>query len=118
MKLRPLKIYTIDGYGKAFVPNYEHFDNMDDAYSKLFLKLVEIIEKVVPAENGWIKSSSQKRLESVISEKFAIRDKTFEAYKKKRHVKQRGIISKILLQERKNFFESKLSECVGRPKNL
>ena len=31
MKLRPLKIYTIDGYGKAFVPNYEHFDNMDDA---------------------------------------------------------------------------------------
>ena len=66
------------------MPEYKKFDNVNDAYSNLIQKLMEVIDKVAPVKSKRIKRNSQEWFDSEISEKLIIRDKLFKKYKKTR----------------------------------
>lgn len=55
-----MKNCIVVGYEKALgevnFPNYEDFDNVNDAYSKFIQKLMAIIDKVAPAKNEKMKT--------------------------------------------------------------
>ena len=61
---RSFKHYTIDGYGKALVEinfsEYKKFGNVNDAYSNVIQKLMEVIDKVAPVKSKRIKRNSQE----------------------------------------------------------
>ena len=60
IKSRSLRNYPDDCYEKALgevnFPNYEDFDNVNDAHSKFIQKLMAIIDKVAPAKNEKMKT--------------------------------------------------------------
>ena len=98
---------------------------MNDAYSDFIQKLMEVIDKVAPVKNKRIKRNSQEWFDSEISEKLIIRDKFFKKYKKTRlHVdkenykRARYSVQNLITKKKKEFFENKLKECIGKPKDL
>ena len=120
IKFRSFKSYTIDGYKKALVEinfsKYKNFDNVNDAYSNVIQKLMEVIDKVAPVKNKRIKRNSQEWLD---------RDKLFKKYKKTRlHVdkeiykRARHSAQNLIAKKKNEFFENKVKECIGRPKHL
>ena len=64
IKFRSFKNYIIDRYEKALVeinfPEYENFENVNDAYANFIQKLMEAIVKVAPVKNKRIKRNSQE----------------------------------------------------------
>ena len=82
IKFRSFKNYTIHGCEKALVeinfPEYKNFDNVNDAYSNLIKKLMEVIGKVAPVKNKRIKKNSQEWFDSEVLEKIIIREKLFK----------------------------------------
>ena len=129
IKFCSFKNYTIDGYEKALVeinfPEYKNFDNMNDAYSNFIQKLMEVIDKVAPVKNKRIKGNSQEWFDSEISEELIIRDKLFKKYKKTRlHVDEeiykraRYSVQNLIAKKKKEFFENRLKEFIGKPKEL
>ena len=98
---------------------------MNDAYSNFIKKLMEVIDKVEPVKNKRIKRNSQQWFNSEIAEKLIIWDKRFKKYKKTRlHVdkeiykRARYSVQNLIAKKKKEFFENKLRECIGKPKDL
>ena len=64
IKFRSFKNYIIDRYEKALVeinfPEYENFENVNDAYANFIQKLMEAIVNVAPVKNKRIKRNSQE----------------------------------------------------------
>ena len=129
IKFRCFKYYTIDGYGKVLVEinfsEYKNFDNVNDAYSNFIQKLMKVSDEVAPVKNKRIKRNSQEWFDSQISEKLIIRDKLFKKYKKtklhedkKIYKKARYSVQNLIAKKKKCFFENKLKECIGKPKDL
>ena len=86
---------------------------------------MEVIDKVAPVRSKRIKRNSQEWFDSEISEKLIIRDKLFKKYKKTRlHVdkeiykRARYSVQNLIAKKKKEFFENKLKECIGKPKDL
>ena len=86
---------------------------------------MEVIDKVAPVKNKRIKRNSQEWFDSEISEKLIIRDKFFKKYQKTRlHIDEdifkraRYSVQNLIAKKKKGFFENKLKECIGKPKNL
>ena len=86
---------------------------------------MEVIDKVAPVKSKRIKRNSQEWFDSEISEKLIIRDKLFKKYKKTRlHVdkeiykRARYSVQNLIAKKKKEFFEKKLKECIGKPKDL
>ena len=98
---------------------------MNDAYSDFIQKLMKVIDKVAPVKNKRIKRNSQEWFDSEISEKLIIRDKHFKKYKKPRlhldkeiYKRARYSVQNLIAKKKKEFFENKLKECIGKPKDL
>ena len=86
---------------------------------------MEVIDKVAPVKSKRIKRNSQEWFDSEISEKLIIRDKLFKKYKKTRlHVdkeiykRARYSVQNLIAKKKKQFFEKKRKECIGKPKDL
>ena len=77
IKLCSFKNYTVE----INFPEYEDFDNVNDA--SFIQKLMEVIDKVAQVKNKRIKKNSQGWFDSQISENLIIWDKLFKKYKKK-----------------------------------
>ena len=82
IKSRSFKGYAIHGYEEALVeinfPEYKNLDNVNDAYSSLIKKLMEVIDKAAPVKNKRIKKKSQEWFDSEILEKIITRDELFK----------------------------------------
>ena len=98
---------------------------MNDAYSNFKQKLTKVTDKVVPIKSKRIKRNSQEWFDSEISEKLRIQDKLFKKHKKTGiHVdkevykRARYSVQNLIPKKKKEFFENKLKECIGKPKDL
>ena len=64
LNFRSFKNYTVDFYKEALkqldFPNYESFDDVNSAYSKVFQKILTVIDKVALYRNKQIKGNIQK----------------------------------------------------------
>ena len=110
---------------KFIFPEYKKFDNVNDAYSNFIQKLTKVIDRVAPVKSKRIKRNSQEWFDSEISEKLIIQDKLFKKYEKTRlHVdkeiykRARYSVQNLIAKKKKEFFENKLKECIGKPKDL
>ena len=85
---------------------------------------MEVIDKVAPVKNKRIKRNSQEWFDGEISEKLIIRDKFFNKYKNRLHVdkeiykRARYSVQNLIAKKKKEFFESQLKKCIGKPKDL
>ena len=83
------------GLWEVKFPNYENFDNVNDAYSNFIKRLIEVIAKVASVKS---KEFLKNYFDSDISEKLIIRDKLFKKYRKARfHVDKRTYIYKSMV---------------------
>ena len=84
-----------------------------------------VIDNLAPSKNKRIKGTSQNWFDAEIMEKIGDRDKVFKNFKKSHlHVDKdnykeaRNEIQRLIRTKKKAFFESKLTEKIGRPKEL
>ena len=83
------------------------------------------IDKVVPIKERRIKHNSKEWFDGKISEAIKNRDKFLKTLKKSRlHIDKelynvaRYKVHKLIFNKKKDYFENKLNECIGKPKEL
>ena len=106
-------------------PNYENFQDTNLAYSDFINKLTCVINTIAPIKKKKVKNNSQDWFDGEVAEKIAIRDKLFKKFKKsKLHVDKdlyreaRNNVESIIKSKKKTYFEDKLKENIGKPKEL
>ena len=81
-----LKNYSADIYeealGRADFPNYNNFENINDAYSNFIRKVMGVIDLVAPIKSRRIKQNSQGWFDGEFAEKTSVHDKLFKKFKK------------------------------------
>ena len=121
-----MKSYTIDSYKEALkqlnFPNYETFDDVNGTYSNFFQKIMTVIDKIAPYKNKRIKVNTQKWFDSEVLEKLNARDKLSKKFKKSGFntdvQKAEYDAWKLITTKKQEFFEEKLSETIGKSKEL
>ena len=83
------------------------------------------IDKVAPIKERRIKHNSQEWFDGEISEAIKNRDKLLKKFKKSRlHIDKelynaaRFKVHKLIFNKKKDYFENKLNECIGKPKEF
>ena len=129
IRCRSLKNYSAviyeEALGKVDFPNYHNFDNIDDAYSNFIQKVMGVIDLVAPIKSRGIKQNSQEWFDGEVAENISVRDKLFKKFKKsKLHIDKeiykiaRYEVQKLISYKKKSFFENKLNDSIGKPKEL
>ena len=129
INFRSMKNYTKDLLNEklqsANFPDYKNFQDASLAYSDFIGKLTGIINSIALMKQSKVKNNSQEWFDGEISEKIIIRDKLFKKFKKsKLHVDKdlfkeaRNNCESLTKQKKKSYFEDKLKENVGQPKEL
>ena len=105
--------------------NYENFININETYSNFIQKLTSVIDEIAPCKTKRVKGNSKEWFDSVVSEGINNRDKLFKKFKKSRlpldqenYKKAHYEVKKLIAEKKRNFFETKLSENIGKPKGL
>ena len=126
---RSLKNYTAEAYkealGKVFFPDYENFSDVNKAYENFIQKLMSVIDKLAPFKTKRVKGNSQEWFDDEVLESIAPRDKLFKKYMhgklnvdKEIYNKARNKSHRLILQNKREYFESKLKENIAKPKDL
>ena len=124
-----LKNYTADYYKEALkqvdFPNYENFGDVNKAYSNFFQKLMTVIDKITPCKSKRVKGNTQKWFDGEVLEKLNLRNELFKKFNKSRlhtdkelYKKSKCDALKLIMSKKQAFFEEKLSETIGKSKEL
>ena len=128
-QFRSFKNYSAELFEGALTdidfPNYEQFTDIDAAYADFISKLTEVIERIAPMKQTKIKNNTQEWFDGEVAEKITIREKCFKKFKKsKLHIDEEIFkesqkdVKNIIKEKKKEFFENKLTENIGKPKEL
>ena len=86
---------------------------------------MSITDKVAPIKERWVKHNSQEWFDREIANEIKNRDKLFKKFKKsKLHIDKdiyntgRYKVRKMIFNKNRSFSEKKLSESIGKPKDL
>ena len=71
-----------DALKKFNFPNYELFNDVNDAYSNLFQKVRAVIDNTAPCKTKRVKANAQKLFDEEVLENINTRDKPFKRFKK------------------------------------
>ena len=63
-----------------YFPNYNNFENINDAYSIFIQKVMGIIDPVAHIKSRWKKQISQEWFDSEVAEKISVCDKSFKKF--------------------------------------
>ena len=106
-------------------PNYENFININEAYSNFIQKLTSATDQIAPSKTKRVKGNSKEMFDSVVSEGMNNRDKLFQKFRKSRlpldqknDKKACYEVKKLIAEKKRNYFETKLTENIGEPKEL
>ena len=124
-----LKNFSVVAYKEALkkvkYPNYENFININEAYSNFIQKITSVIDEVAPCKTKRVKGNSKEWFDSVVSEEINNRDKVFKKFKKSRlplnqenYKKALYEVKKLIAEKKRNYFETKLTKNIGKPKEL
>ena len=84
--LRSLKHYAVNlfvkGLRKVNFWNYEHFSNIDAAYTDFLNKLIKVINKIAPSKEIRIKNSNQDWFDREVADLIQVQEKLFLKFKK------------------------------------
>ena len=83
------------------------------------------IDKVAPIKERRVKQSSREWFDGEIADEIKNRDKLFKKFKKSKLNIDKDIynaarykVRKMIFDKKRSFFEKKLSESIGKPKDL
>ena len=126
---RSFKKYTVDAYedalNKVNFTNYELFNDVNEAYSNFFQKIRIVVDSIAPYKTKRVRANIQKWFDGEVLENINTRDKLFKKFKKSRlHIdkelykKAKYNTLKLIAAQKRAFFEDKLAENIGKPKEL
>ena len=129
IQVRSLKKYNVEAYTnelrKINFPNYDTFSNVNIASTDLVKKISNTIDSVVPIKELRIKNNTQGWFDSEIADDIKIRDKYFKKFKKSNlhidydfYIEAKYNVKKLIKQRKKEFYKTKLTENIGKPKEL
>ena len=108
IQFRSFKHYSVDLFeeelSKLNFPNYQDYNEINEAYNDFIQKIMSLIDKVAPTKERRVKQTSQEWFDGEIAEeiKYAARCK----------------VRKMIFNKKRSFFENKLIESIGKPKDL
>ena len=110
VKIRSLKHYTKDLFLENLrninFPNYQNYDDVNEAYTDFVNKIIVEIDKIAPLKKIRIKNSSQEWFDEEIIEHINKRDKLFQKFKKSREASDE-LLYKRMKNRLKNMIKSK-----------
>ena len=116
---RSFKKYTVDAYKDALkkvnFPNYELFNDVNEAYSNFFRKIRIVVDSIAPFKTKMVKANTQKWFDGEVLENINTRGKLFKKFKKSRlhidkelHRKAKYNTLKLIAAKNEHFFDNKL----------
>ena len=128
IQVRSLKKYSAEIFTNALktvqFPNYNIFSNVNVAYSDLLNKISDTIDRVAPRKEISIKNNTQEWFDNEIVEAIKIRENYFKIFKKSNlqidynfYIEAKYNTQK-LIKQKSEFFNTKLTENTGKPKEL
>ena len=128
-KFRSFKNYSADLFKETLTsinfPNYQNFNDSTEAYDDFIQKIMVAIDKVAPIKERRIKHNSQEWFDGEISEAIKNCDKLLKKFKRSRLQIDKELynmaqykVHKLIFNETKDYFENRLNECIGKPKEL
>ena len=129
VKFRSFKNYSLEDYENSLravnFSNYEDFECLDTAYSDFINKLMEVVNTSAPVLERRIKNHTEEWFDGDIAELITIRNKLSKKFKKTRlnideqlYKEAKYKVDNLIKNKKKQFFEEKLKENVGKPKEL
>ena len=129
IKCRSFKNYSTELFQEELkssqFPNYNNFDNVDNAYTNFVERLLLCIDKTAPIKEIRIKNRSQVWFDGEIAEAITKRNKPFQKFKKSRlnidheiYKESKYYVQNLIKQKKRTHFENKLTENIGKPKDL
>ena len=129
IRFRSFKHYTVDLFeeesSKLNFPNHLNYNEINEAYNDFIQKIMSVIDKVVPIKERRFKQNSQEWYDGEIADEIKNRDKLFKKFKNsKLHIDKdiynvaRYKVRKMIFNKNRSFFEKKISESIGTPKEL
>ena len=129
INVRSMKKYSetelINLLKKIDFPNYNNFENINTAYSDFINKVEMAIDKIAPLKKICIKNKTAEWVDIEILNGIKKRDKLFTKFKKSKsyddhenYKKARNNLQKLIKNKKRNFIEHKLTENIGKPKEL
>ena len=129
IKFRSFKHYSADLLKETLTsinfPNYQNFNGATEPYDDFIQKIMVAIDKVAPIKERRIKHNSQEWFDGEISEAIKNRDNLLKKFQRSRlHIDKelynaaRYKVHKMIFNKKKNYFENKLNECIGKRKEL
>ena len=111
---RSFKKYTVDAYKDALkkvnFPNYELFNDVNEAYSNFFQKIRIVVDSIVPFKSKRVKVDTQKWFDGEFLQNINTKDKLFKKFKKSRlhndkklYKKAKYNTSKLIAAENEHF---------------
>ena len=104
-------------------PNYQNYDNVNEAYTDLVIKITSALDKIAPLNEIRIKNSSQEWFDAEIIEQIKKRDKLFQLFKKSKlasveliYKRAKNHLKHLINTKKKNYMRTKLSMNIGKPK--
>jgi len=106
-------------------PDYEVFTDINNAYSDFCNKVLQIIDKIAPIRESRVRNSTQAWFDGEIRDKIALRDNLFKKFKKNNlqinhdiYREARIKTNNAICGRKVKFFEDKLKQNIGKPKEL
>ena len=86
IKFHSSKHYMVDLFeqelSKLNFPNYQNFNDINEAYNDFIQKIMNVIDKVAPLKERWVKQNSQEWFDGEIADEIKNHDKLFKKFKK------------------------------------
>ena len=105
--------------------SYSCFNDINEAYNDFSAKLLSAINKSAPLKERRIKNNNEEWFDGEILDAILIRDKVLKRFKKTKlpadelcYKQSKYFLENLILNKKKTFFEDKLKETIGRPKEL
>ena len=129
IKCRSFKNYTSEKLilklNESNFCNYESFQNIDHAYNNFSDKLLKAINHVAPTKENRIINQSEEWFDGEVLEAILSRDKLLKKFKKSRLIndeicykRSKYFAQNLIDDKKKSFFETRLKENIGKPKEL
>ena len=106
-------------------PNNNIFLNVNIAYSDLLNMISDTIDSVAPIKETKIKNNTQEWFDNETAEAIKIRGKYFKKFKKSNlqidynfYIDAKYNTQKLIKQKKIGFFNTKLTENIGKPKEF
>ena len=86
IQFRSFKHYTVNLFEQELLklnfPNYQNYNEINEAYNDFIQKITSVIDKVAPIKERRVKQNSQEWFDGEIADEIKNRDKLFKKFKK------------------------------------